>query len=256
MRTSRSSRESGQALVESALTLPLLLFVVLGTLQLFLALQARSLAEYAAFRATRAGSLNNGDCNRMVHAAIAALVPSFTAFLSPATPGGSPGQKLANAFSLRAGNKYKPGPDGPNDGAVVWIAREQPLAAAIPQDEDREFDLPGYGGFRLEVRLIYWYPMSIPFANWVMARMFLAHWALTPYTALNPLMPAKYANWPGGGPTGTLNFDIGQELSTRVGKGQYVLPIDTNYSMRMMTPAKQKFFQKQHCDPTPQGLTP
>src|SRR5512146_2223586 len=114
--------DSGQALVESALTLPLTIFLILGTLQLFLALQARSLAEYAAFRATRAGSVNNGDCTRMVHAAIGALMPSITAFLSPSYAGATPGAQLATAFRLHSGNKYSTAVDGNFDGPVVWIA--------------------------------------------------------------------------------------------------------------------------------------
>ncbi len=51
------NRESGQALVEAALTLPLTVFLILGTLQLFLLLQARTLTEYAAFLAVRKGSV-------------------------------------------------------------------------------------------------------------------------------------------------------------------------------------------------------
>ena len=50
-------RESGQAAVETALTMPLLIFLVLGTTQLFRLLQARILAQVAAYRAVRAGSL-------------------------------------------------------------------------------------------------------------------------------------------------------------------------------------------------------
>ncbi|HLM44600.1 MAG TPA: TadE family protein, partial [Myxococcaceae bacterium] len=64
--------ERGQAAVESALTLPLTVFLMLGTLQLFLMLQGRIMAEYAAFRAVRAGSVRHGDCQAMTHAAILA----------------------------------------------------------------------------------------------------------------------------------------------------------------------------------------
>ena len=42
--------------METALTLPLTLFLMLGTLQLFLMLQARVLTEYAVFRAVRVGT--------------------------------------------------------------------------------------------------------------------------------------------------------------------------------------------------------
>ena len=71
-------RDSGQAAVESALTLPVFLFMILGTLQLFLLLQARLMAEHAVFVATRAGSLSSGKCTRMKHAALLTLLPTFT----------------------------------------------------------------------------------------------------------------------------------------------------------------------------------
>src|SRR5687767_15741362 len=71
--------ESGQAAVETALTMPMVLFVLLGTLQLFMMLQARLMAEYAAYRAVRAGSTHQGDCRAMLQAAIGALLPTITA---------------------------------------------------------------------------------------------------------------------------------------------------------------------------------
>src|SRR5688500_7914706 len=69
--------ESGQAAVEAALTLPLFMFMILGVLQLFLMLQGRVMAEYAVYRAVRAGSVNHGDCEAMKHAAILSLTPTF-----------------------------------------------------------------------------------------------------------------------------------------------------------------------------------
>jgi hypothetical protein len=45
----RGDGQVGQAAVEAALTMPLMLFMILGTLQLFMMLQGRLLAEHAAF---------------------------------------------------------------------------------------------------------------------------------------------------------------------------------------------------------------
>src|SRR5262245_55612612 len=108
--------DSGQAAVESALVLPLSLFVVLGFLQLFLVLQARILAQVAVSRAVRAGSVNHGDCEAMTHTAIAALLPSITA-----TPNAV---KLADAFYAHRFNRY------PVAGAdqIVELVRDAPLA--------------------------------------------------------------------------------------------------------------------------------
>ena len=94
-----SRAQSGQAAIESALTLPLVVFLFLGMLQLFLLLQGRILAQYALARAARAGSLNHGSCRAMEQAAIAALLPSFHSFLSPGLrPGDSSAQKYVEAF--------------------------------------------------------------------------------------------------------------------------------------------------------------
>jgi hypothetical protein len=71
------ARESGQAAVESALVLPLMVFMVLGILQLTLIQQAKLLTEYAAYQAARAGSVWNGNMERMHDAALIAILPTI-----------------------------------------------------------------------------------------------------------------------------------------------------------------------------------
>lgn len=258
-------RQSGQAAVEAALTLPLVIFLVLGTLQLFMMLQGRIMAEYAAFQAVRAGSRNHGDCVPMVHAALAGLMPSVTSYLG-GSGGGSPGEKLASAWKDRIGSnaaapdpKYVKGKDGASDGPIFWLVRESPRPGDWNGAEDLRFDLPagdGSGAMRLEVRLIYWYRLRIPFADWVISRMLLAHLGLKDYDAANPLIPADAkAGWKQSSATVT-NLDplIRDELSTRVNSKQYVFPIQATYGMRMMTPARREYFDQQNCATTPEGL--
>ncbi len=269
---SPQGRESGQAAVEAALTLPLVIFLVLGTLQLFMMLQGRIMAEYAAFQAVRAGSRNHGDCEPMVHAALAGLLPSVTPYLGGKGKG-SPAEKLASAWKERvgtngetgdpadAGPRYVSGKgrDGEHDGPIFWLVRESPRASAVPSPEDPDFDLPrgdGSQAMRLEVRLIYWYRLRIPFADWVISRMLLAHLGLKDYNAVNPLMPADAkAGWTQSTER-VINLDplIRDELSSRVNREQYVFPIQATYGMRMMTPARKEFFEQQNCEPTPEGL--
>ncbi|WNG32793.1 pilus assembly protein [Archangium violaceum] len=261
-------RESGQAAVEAALTLPLVIFLVLGTLQLFMMLQGRIIAEYAAFEAVRAGSRNHGNCVPMVHAALAGLLPSVTPYLG--NGGGNPAEKLAEAWAARIGSnpaqpdpKYVPkrGFDVRHDGPIFWLVRESPRGAALAFDgqEDPEFDLPkgdGSEAMRLEVRLIYWYRLRIPFADWVISRMTLAHMGLKNYDAVNPLMPADVkAGWKQE-PGTVVNLDplIRDELLSRVNSRQYVFPIQATYGMRMMTPVRKAFFEQQNCAPAPEGL--
>ena len=249
-------RQSGQAMVEAALSLPLVVFLVLGTLQLFLMLQARVLAQYAAFRATRAGSVAHGECERMSHAAILALLPSFHSFIGMRTSqvggehGGGVGapERLAMAFAPRRDNRYQAGLDGVHTGSIVWINRSL-AGGGVDSPQDREFDEPGHLR-RLEVRLIYWYPMRIPFANWVMSRMFLAQLGIQDYTDANPLVLAeREANWGAGefpSPY-ALAADVRTELANRVGRREYVFPIETSFTMRMLTPVKARHFASMDC---------
>src|SRR5579871_2571044 len=68
-------QERGQAAVESAIVLPLFVFLILGILQLGLMHQARLLTKYAAYKAVRVGSLNNARKSKMEDAALATLRP-------------------------------------------------------------------------------------------------------------------------------------------------------------------------------------
>jgi hypothetical protein len=250
-------RDSGQAVVETALSLPLVVFIVLGVVQLFLLLQGRLLAQFAAGRAVHAGAVSFGSCKRMTDAAILSLMPSFHNYLGAAQPGGSVEEKLANAFAARRGNRYA-GSGNPRDGSpdtgyngdIVWLYREQPEAAQIvslASGQDLDFDQPGLP-MRLEVRMIYWFPLRVPFADWVLTRAWLAQWGVLDYTAQNPLLSAQRASWrqrSGFSPEAAIK----DELRVRAQRGEYVFPISSTYTMRMMTPAAAQFFQTQNCPP-------
>ncbi len=247
------------------MTLPLVVFLILGTLQLFMMLQGRIMAEYAAFQAVRAGSRHHGSCTPMIHAAMAGLLPTVEPFLRPG--GGSAAKKLADAWGARLGSnarnnprpEYQPGRDSGHDGPVFWLVREYPRAGSVPSPEDIDFDTPsgdGAGAKRLEVRLIYWYRLRIPFADWVISRMLLAHLGLQDYNYVNPLMVTdKQAGWTKSTER-VVNLDslVKSELQSKVMSGKYVYPIQATYGMRMMTPARKEFFEQQNCEPTPEGL--
>jgi hypothetical protein len=248
---SPTNSQSGQAAVEAAITLPLTVFLILGTLQLFLMLQARVLTEYAAFRAVRTGSVKHGDCDAMTHAALGVLLPSFARTDSA--------DALGTAFRTRRDNKFVPGLDSGYNGTIVWIARASPLLAEISTTEEETFDDPARylspeDVMRLEARVIFWYPMRVPFANWVMSRMFLAQLDLRSYTAVDPLQPVKTANWTRGANYVPLEASIRSELLERNNRAEYVFPLQASYTMRMMTPARRNFFARQNCPPTPEGL--
>jgi hypothetical protein len=77
--------ESGQAVVEAAIVLPAVIFLLLCTIQLTQLQQARIMVEYAAFAAARAGIVMNGNNGSskgvsdgpMHDAAVLAVLPTF-----------------------------------------------------------------------------------------------------------------------------------------------------------------------------------
>jgi hypothetical protein len=77
MESGQERRESGQVAVESALIMPLMVFMSLGIIQLTMIQHAKLMTEYAAYQAARAGIVWNGNNERMHDAAIMALLPTM-----------------------------------------------------------------------------------------------------------------------------------------------------------------------------------
>ncbi len=71
------SRQSGQAAVESALVMPLMVFLGLGIIQLTMMQHAKLMTEYAAYNAARTGIVWNGNNERMHDAAIMSVLPTM-----------------------------------------------------------------------------------------------------------------------------------------------------------------------------------
>ena len=84
-------RQEGQAVVEAAVVLPAMIFLLLLTIQLTQLQQARIMAEYAAFTAARTGIVMNGNNGTgsggldgpMHSAAVLAILPTFGRTDSP-----------------------------------------------------------------------------------------------------------------------------------------------------------------------------
>jgi hypothetical protein len=253
----RFAFKRGQAAVETAITMPLLVFMILGTLQLFLLLQGRLFAEHAAYAAVRSGVVNHGSCDSMNDAALVALLPNVVTFLGGGTAGATPAEKLAQAFKSRVqltnphGNKYFSALDANNDGFIFEIDRLSPRVGSAPDrvkpESEHDFDTPGQG-YVLEARITYWYAMKIPFANWVMGTMFKAYFSLGDFVGVNPIIPTKKnANWKGVSTFSTSG--MGAEFLRRFNAKQYVFPVTGSYSMRMMTPPRLENFQNSRCPP-------
>lgn len=270
-RTQHPSSQSGQAVVEAALVMPLMVFIMLGTMQLFLMMHARILTQLAAFQVTRTASLNHGNCPRMLHAGILQVLPAIEPFVKPS---GSLSNNVANAWARYRNNQY----NGMNvnvgsgnaggvssssggksiqlngaggTGSILWIVRDitgRPPAGAT----DNNFD-QSVGPQRMETLLIFWYPMKIPFANWVLANIMLAHYGMQAYSNQNPLMIRQKANWTPG-PGNNLAAEVRTELQGRLLAKEYVFPIQASFTMRMMTPLKSMNMVTKNCLGTPQSL--
>jgi hypothetical protein len=254
--------ERGQAAVESAIVLTLLLFCLLGIIQLASIQNARALTQYAVFNAVRAGAVGYGDCTRMTHAAFTTLLPAIEPFT--ASSPGDPGQGMANAFAARftppSTFKYSAVRDAGMSGEVhdrdiLWLRREQPTKAVVdsfPPGQNDEFDDPEItqAQLRLEVEMVFWFKLNIPFANWVISRLALAHWGLIAFTERNPIVNnGQFVDWSEDLKPPPFDALIAAELADRVNNKMYEFPLRGSYTMRMMTPAKDKYFLTQNCPP-------
>lgn len=214
----RFVRPGGQATIESALVLPLMVALVLGLLQLALIEQARLMTEYAAFQAARAGIVWNGNSERMHDAALLALLPTMgrtDGWSALAATWQRQRRADAQLQSLPWGvaktevngqsltGRLRVDTITPSSAAAshrLWkaeVAHEldfdgvqtYPESPALEQHLERFFDLrkadPDEVAYReatlLQIRLRYWYELQVPFASQV---IFLAWYATNADVAL------------------------------------------------------------------------
>lgn len=230
------SRQSGQAAVESALVLPLMVFLGLGLLQLTLMQQAKLMTEYAAYCAARSGIVWNGNNERMRDAALVALLPTLGR--TDALP------ELARTWTrARLQDEMLRRLAWPTrDTVVPATVNGSPLFGLVrvdtvnpswdsPVRSGREPDFDGPEGYPAEtlyreatvlsVRVRYWYELRVPFANWL---VFTAWWAANAGVTLEH--QRGYA---------TL---YRQEMSVLWGLAsgrRYFFPLTATYSLRMQS---------------------
>lgn len=213
-------RESGQAAVETALVMPLFVFILLGSLQLMLMHQARFLTKYAAYKAVRAGSLHNGKQQVMVDAALAVLLPMVGDVNADRVYGTRDPAGYQRAWQALRNNRYA-------GTEIVEVA-----VCEAPGGGD--FDDPDFVGgslfaSKLAIQLTFNYRLIIPFANGVLWWMVYGHehpgllevlrTGRVPRSSVSPRQAsAKVAS-----------------LVGMAGNHQYVLPIRAGWTMRMFS---------------------
>lgn len=262
-----NKRETGQALSESAIILPLFIFMILGILQIGLVYQARYLLKYAAYRASRTGALQNACDGPMKDAAIAVLAP----FMGTGISRDGSNWALSDGYSRVDGVKgyaqailrarALSGPLGaPILDVIVCGPTKTHLQDVTLNDSEIDFDDPRnlvwdhrslgketlrqFERTKLRIQVQYLHQLIIPFANWIL------FYSWTGMNLIRELrMQSSYAgadNVPGVVRTGTLADDQGhghrrkaEYLGTLVAHAQkthrYFLPLHANYAFRMQS---------------------
>ncbi|MFL5347534.1 MAG: TadE/TadG family type IV pilus assembly protein [Hyalangium sp.] len=224
-----STGESGQAAVESAIILPLFVFLLLGVLQLGLMHQARLMTKYAAYKAVRAGAINNAKKSVMENEALAVMLP----LVSEGRRGGEYIQTINSAsdFTTKWNTPGVQGNRMPDTGLqYVEVVTCGPTTAEAGggSSGEMDFDDPqvaasddwqGNNRTKLRIQVTFNYRMPIPFANWVIFK-----------AAMNREIPMLMRM---GKPTKNWGFDNKYEAAAS--SGAYVLPIRAAYTMRMQS---------------------
>ncbi len=229
--------ESGQAAVETALILPLQLFMLLGGLQLAMLFQARLVAEHAAYRATRAASLYRGDCRHTVDAALTALLPLMPGRAS----GGSAAARVQSRYSDAArriiGVNKAPGVDVP----LVLIDTQLTGRRDHFDDQLELSERP----MRMQVRLITLQELGIPFGGWLISRWWLASVSTADaLRGVDPLIPTRQAKT---APATTYDREVVDFIRKGHEAGYYALPIVTTFTLRMMSDPRPGLATAQRC---------
>ena len=248
----RRPGESGQALVEAALVLPAMVFLVLMILQLTMVQHARIMTDYAAFAAARAGVVFNAEPEAMREAAAIALLP---------TTGRT--DTMASFAATRArmlGTGQLPSPELARRSAFgLPLVRVTVLS---PKKSDFGGELGRHLGGReidfddvrpaaaranqLQIELTYFYRMQIPLANQLLQAIHFASrptaYTLDGWEGANLIAPeaggqgagrlAEAAYVSSGAPDAS-PLVAARRAGDRL--GGYFFPLTATYTMRMQS---------------------
>lgn len=242
--------------MESALVIPVMVFLILGILQLGTLHHARLMTEYAAYRAVRAGIVNGGDCETMKKAAYVAVLPT----LGPPASGEVQGRvdtlvnvaKVHDAYTLGSNveqNQRYQQVDLERVRVEVLNPRRSQLGTLFASYgshmQGRELDYDDIRNAQvieanlLTVRITYFYEMRIPFANWQLHAFYMGREALNGLAMRGVNFTTQKVN--GGSLTkhledqGAGQDDDHQKIRTLANSNVFAIPVIATYSMRMQS---------------------
>lgn len=246
----RLKEDDGQSVVEGAIVLPAMIFLVLTVLQLTMVQHARIMTDYAAYAAARAGIVFNGDKAAMERAAALALLPTMgrTDDLGRLTT------TAVRTFTVERAQRAVFGLPlvrvrtlSPTSGHFGSLGRHLG-GKELDFDDVRS---PAAQANILQVQVEYLYRMPIPFANQILQNIFFAQrlQTLQFWRGMNMAAPELAG---GLGAQQVTRFQYagsgdadaaGLVMAAAAGPGRgggYYFPLRATYSMRMQS----NFYQK------------
>ncbi|XSF15169.1 TadE/TadG family type IV pilus assembly protein [Myxococcus faecalis] len=227
--------------METAVVLPLFVFLILGILQLGLMHQARLLTKYAAYKAVRAGSLHNASVAEMEKAALAVLLPMLAkrsegpAGIEYVRPVGS-GQEFTDKWNEMANNQM---------GKIRLKYAEVTICGPTREDVsgsgEMDFDDPDNATSdnwrqsqrtKLRVQVTFNYRLVIPFADRVIYNAARARdlQMVLRIGKASAREIRRAAQWKYGSKSaGEAPYE------DAAGQGIYIAPIRATYTMRMQS---------------------
>lgn len=272
------ARESGQAAVEAALIVPMMVFLMLGIIQLGMMQQARIMTEYAAYRAVRSGIVNHGSCKLMRQAAIVAVLPTlgppvwnplgvkgrtdnlvdalklyhmYTKLgtdMDPHYPLGFAPPKMVPIVKVDVLNPKKSQLTGLFNSYGVWSAtKNRTYKEEIDYDDVRNDTV--INANLLTLRLTYHYNMRVPFANkmihaWFMAAEWIryAHGVTFDNKTVMGVSESTALETKGAG-RGGYYPQFALLAKGWNGKQMFLIPFTATYSMRMQSNMMKKHIE-------------
>jgi hypothetical protein len=249
MRMFRRKRAGpGQVAVETAITVPMMVFFVLGTVQLGMMHHAQLMTDYAAYRAVRAGIVSNGDCQLMTQAARVSLIPTFasrsdtiprayaTNLSHPMSNSSLMARLAGGELNVEILNPKSNQLDGLFNTYGSHLNRQE-----IDFDDVR--DTTVVGANLLSVRVRYLYDMRIPFANTLIHSWFVGAQWLKDQRGMLFEATTVHAGPVDTGVRSTQYLEnralaqggMAQRLAMLAMKGSYFVPLTSTYSMRMQS---------------------